>query len=615
MPLLETAEFINIPLDYLVVGGGAAGLTVAARLSELPGVTVGLIEAGTHETNVPQITTPGMIGSMIANPTYDWTFFSTPQPLANNRPVLQPRGKGLGGSTLINFTGVNRASKEELDAIEQLGNKGWNWDSLLHYMKKSEKTVPPDVSAETAQKFALTTDWSTHGSDGPVFKVYPKVLTEVQATIFDTFETLGVQRNPNANNGVNIGSLTTFSSVDPHTATRSSAYTAYYAPNAERPNFVVLTGAHVTKVVFEPTADGLQRAVGVEFVKDGTITTLTGIRRDVILAGGTFQTPQLLELSGIGNPDVLAKHNIKTVIDLPGVGENLQDHMYVPTVSEVQPHLETIDILWEEGQFAKYMGLYYAEKEGYLSTIPAPGFTLVPLHSLFTDSEREAWQARAKVESQVFLEKHTHPALRSAVEKQLDFQLKWFADRNQVQAEVLNFIGHQPIPGSTPVPGKRYTTLIIAIMHPLTRGSVHLASSDPLAAPAIDPNYFANPADFDLLLQLLKFTLKFYRTAPLGELFKANVLPPPEVAESGDEEALKEWVRQWVGPVYHPVGTAAMLPREDGGVVDPSLKVYGTSNLRVVDASILPFEISCHSQTVVYAVAEKAADIIKAEIA
>jgi len=175
-------------------------------------------------------------------------------------------------------------------------------------------------------------------------------------------------------------------------------------------------------------------------------------------------------------------------------------------------------------------------------------------------------------------------------------------------SRVLNYIGHQPIPYPVPVPGRKYTSFVSAIMHPLSRGSVHVGSADPIAPPLIDPNYLVDDADLDLMVYIVKFTLKLLSTPPLSDIIQAYVLPSPDMFKNDDN--LREWVRETCGPVYHPVGTAAMLPEADGGVVNHQLKVYGTSNLRVVDASILPMELSCHIQSVAYAIGEKAADIL-----
>jgi len=345
----------------------------------------------------------------------------------------------------------------------------------------------------------------------------------------------------------------------------------------------------------------LKKAVGVEFIKGEQKTTVKNVRKDIVLAAGAFQTPQLLELSGIGNKEILGKHGIETVVDLPGVGENLQDHVCVHSIVEIDSKYETLDILFDPAGQAKH-GELYKEKKGILSSVLAAALAFVPSNQFGTDAEVKDWQSQVDAN----VDSHTLPGLK----KQHVLQQRWFADPQQAQAELLQFPGHFPAPGQTPTPGKRYMSFVSALLHPLSRGTVHIASADPLAPPAIDPNYFSNPLDLELLTHILKYTLKVYGTEPFKGAVRAPVMPGADVLQGGDA-ALREYVKQWCGPVYHPVGTAAMMPMEDGGVVDAELKVYGTSNLRVVDVSIVPMEMSCHTQSIAYAIGEKAANIFR----
>ncbi|KIJ36601.1 GMC oxidoreductase [Sphaerobolus stellatus SS14] len=598
MPIVDTAEFLSYQFDYLIIGGGTAGLTLAARLSEDENVVVGVIEAGGHVVGVPEIDIPGMMGRTITNPKYDWTFFSVPQPNANGRVVLQPRGKGLGGSSLINFLGLLRPTKDEFDALEELGNPGWNWKSMLHYLKKSESISPIPLSEEDAKKFAVAPVVSAHGTNGPIVKSLPTVYSGIQSCLFDAAEALGIPRNPETSNGNPVGAMTSFISVDPETATRSHAGSGYFEPNASRKNLVVLTDAQVLKIILTPGENGLQSANDVVFTVDGSVTTLKNIKGEVILSTGTFQTPQLLELSGIGNRKILEKHGIEALIDLPGVGENLQDHACVPTIVEIDEEYETMEVLLDPTGIHKHEELY-KQKQGFFSTVPAPGFIFLPVTAIGSNEEVKSWQSQAQTHISKGMES-VLGELKQGLEKQYEIQRRWFGDSNHAQAEVLYYMGHQPIPQPRPVAGKRYASLIAALMHPLSRGSVHIKSSDPLSPPAIDPNYFGNQTDLDLLFHILEFTLKLYSTLPLANKVKSQILPTPDILRSDPEmreASLKEFIKDNVGPVFHPVGTASMLPRSDGGVVDHQLKVYGTANLRV--------ELSCHTQSVAYAVGEK----------
>ncbi|EKM52238.1 uncharacterized protein PHACADRAFT_260475 [Phanerochaete carnosa HHB-10118-sp] len=611
MPVVTYGQLASRRLDYIIVGGGTAGLTLAARLTENSNIVVAVLEAGEHHASAPEIDVPGYIGRAIGIPKYDWAFTCVPQPRANNRTVPQPRGKGLGGSSLINFLGMFRPSKAEANALQELGAEGWNWESMLHYLKKSETLQRKDLSPSDAAKYAADPDSKFHGSDGPIKTSFGTTFYELHATLYDTLQNLGVPRNPDTGNGRNDGSMMSLISVDATTAKRSHAASAYLEPNLDRENLLVLTGAHVTKVILGQEGV-LQKAIGVEFVKDGIVLHLDNVRKDIVLAAGSYQTPQLLELSGIGNSEILKQHGIEVKIDLPGVGENLQDHVGMTTIVEIETDERTADDL-ADPVFAKEQEELYKRQQGLYATIPALAFAFLSADALGSPEDIASWQAHAYAECTDALAK-VQPALRSGLEKQYAIHRKLFADKEQAQAELLMYTGRQRMPTAPPAePGKRYMSLVCALSRPLSRGSVHITSGDPLAPPRIDPNYFSNDADLALLVRVLQYGLKVYASEPLSRIVCAPVMPSKEKLEKGTE-GLVEYIRENCRQVYHPVGTAAMMPREDGGVVDSRLKVHGTTNLRIVDLSVLPMEFVCHTQSVAYAIGEKAADILKAEL-
>ncbi|KIP05965.1 hypothetical protein PHLGIDRAFT_128561 [Phlebiopsis gigantea 11061_1 CR5-6] len=611
MPIVTPDDLETVKVDYVVIGGGTSGLTLAARLTEDPKIVVLVVEAGIYHGPCPEIDVPGYMGRNIANPVFDWSFFSTPQKRANNRVVLQPRGKGLGGSSHLNFMGMFRPSKIEIDAIEELGNPGWNWDSLSHYFKKSEALQLPNLSPRDALKYAAKPNIEHHGFEGPIKNSFAPVWSEMHLKLFETAEALGIPRNPETGNGQNDGCMTSILSVDGETAKRSYATSAYLEPNLPRKNLLVLTEAHVTRILLEEDGS-LKRAAGIEYLHGETPFRVENIQRDVIISTGTLQTPQILELSGIGRTEILSEYDIETVIDLPGVGENLQDHVGVATIAQVETKDETMDVLAEPMYRKKHEELYRFNM-GMLAAVPAPAFVFLPADALGTKEEVASWQGRAQAQNTEVLA-NTVPSLKAGLEKQYEAQRRLFAHKKQSQAELLQFLGRQPLPYAPPAePGKRYTSLFCTLTHPLSRGSVHISSADPLAPPAIHPNYFANEADLDLVVHAVEYALKLYKTEPMSRHVKKLIIPTEETVAEG-REGLREYVRANCGPVYHPIGTASMMPHADGGVVDACLKVYGTSNLRVVDCSIIPMELSCHTQSMAYAIAEKAADILKAEI-
>ncbi|OSD08624.1 GMC oxidoreductase [Trametes coccinea BRFM310] len=594
--IVGSESFISRSFDYIVVGGGTAGLALASRLSEDSSVIVGVVEAGNWDPNLDRVNVPGLCGSLVGDAHYDWAFTSVPQSNLNNRQIYQPRGKGLGGTSMMNLLALTRAAAREYNALEVLGNPGWNWRAILEFMKKSESTVVPPE--EHIMNYSLMpSDARWHGDSGPIKKSYPTYFNSLHKAFVATLELLGVPWNPDASNGCNVGTALNHSSYDAGSAVRSYSANAYYEPVADRKNLLILTGALVSKIAFDRSRTPLV-ATGVEFMK-GDVMYMATSRREVILSAGSFQTPMLLELSGIGNREILYQHGIDTLLDLPGVGENLQvisrlerdlqDHLFVTTIHEIDSRHDTLDVV--EGD---------PQPKEYLASPPAALFGFLPAKAFMGNEQREQWKAIVTSATQ------EAPA---SLKKQYELQTEWFEDSSVAEGEVVPFPGFFRLSGLKTEPNKRYSSMVATSMHPLSRGSVHIASADPTVPPRIDPNYLSNPADAQVLVGVLKFALKAYRTGPLGGAVRKQVAP--SVEESASDEALLEYVKNTCSSTYHPLGTAAMLPVQDGGVVGPDLIVHGTANLRVVDASILPMQISAHTQATVYAIAEKAADIIK----
>ncbi|KAI0828690.1 GMC oxidoreductase [Trametes gibbosa] len=590
-----TEEFTSIAFDYIIVGGGTAGLALATRLSEDPSVVVGVLEAGEWHPTEEGISIPGLCGSLLGNSQYDWSFPTVAQKHINNRTVRQPRGKGLGGSSMASIR--RRASAREYDAFQVLGNQGWNWDEFVKYMKKAETTIPPSstgIPDYGTINCSPSSEW--HGTSGPVRKSYPLHFNALHLHITDTLENLGVPKNSEPSSGLNMGSVTSFTAVDPRTATRSYSSKAYYEPNAERKNLVVITSSSVSRVVFQAGSSPLI-ATGVQFTRNGKTFTVEA-RREVILCAGALQTPQLLELSGIGNKKLLETYGIEVLLELPNVGENLRksscSHHRLSTIFQIDPKYETVDFLRDPEEFKLKRELYKSQK-GCLSSGLATVLGFIPATSLASEQKIKMWQEIGK--------KTTESAPKN-VRKQLELQMKWLADQTSAEVELIPFPGFRILPsGLEREPNTRYSSTLATTMHPLSRGSVHIVSADSKTPPAIDPNYMENPVDLEIMLAAIKFILKMYQTEPLRGVVRKQVAPTPE--QSATDEALIEYIKSNCTTVFHPLGTAAMLPREDGGVVSPRLRVYGTANLRVVDASVIPFELSAHIQSTVYAIAEK----------
>ncbi|KAG7449768.1 alcohol oxidase [Guyanagaster necrorhizus] len=610
MPIVTVVDFFTTKFDYLVVGGGTAGLVVAARLSENPDCIVGVVEAGEYHEHDDLVNIPGMMARALHDPKYDWNFHTVPQKFVNNRQLSQSRGKGLGGSSLLNFFASVRPSKEEIDAIESLGNPGWNWENMLHYMKKSEHLETPTLTDEEATAYSVVPDTALHGTEGPIAKSFPPHVTKVHTQLLDTLESLGIPRNLDNSNGHPVGSLLFPTSVEAKTATRSYSASAYYAPNADRSNLLILTNAHATKVNLTKTESGRYQATSVTLVKDG-LTKSVHASKEIILSAGSFQTPQLLELSGIGQERLLQSFGIECLIDLPGVGENLQDHALTHVIVEVDEDVETLEVLSDPAKLKEHEELYKIQK-GIFAGVPSATFAFFPAESIATTNEVETWISRANLESARNTLDYLDSSVREGMKKQFGLLANWIRDATQPMAQILSLNGHMPIPGMNIDRQKRYLTLLCAYTHPFHRGSVHIMSVDPLMPPAIEQNYLSNPNDLDVLVKILAFvTNKLCQTSPIKDTIKSTVVPPFS-AEAGDE-TMGEYIRNTLTTVHHPAGTASMVPRSNGGVVDSNLLVYGTSNLRVVDCSVIPLQLSSNIQTLAYAIGEKAADIIKGQ--
>ncbi|CAE6464778.1 unnamed protein product, partial [Rhizoctonia solani] len=496
------ADFSSQTFDYIVVGGGTAGLALAARLSENPKVSVGVIEAGPYFENDPLIDTPALAGQLQGNSKYDWMFRSVPQSHVNDRSLPMPRGKALGGSSAINLHG------EPQKCGFSEGLRGFCQQSALD------------------QRF--------------------------------------LAQNPHP-----------------------------------RPNFIVPTEAQATKIEFGSSASDKNdkvTATGVSFVHNSTSYSVKA-RKEVILSAGAFQTPQLLELSGIGNSSILQQNGITTLVDLPGVGENLQDHLLIPSTYELKPGPTTLDILRNNASYAGDAQAQYAATHDGIYTASTSTLAFINLDNIVTPTELS--NMIAKLDREIAVGRTTK-LQKSQYSIQKDWLKKKVGSLEVVLTQAYGGAG-------TPKANTYYASIQMVIQHPFSRGSVHINSSGPLKPPEINPNYFTNSIDQEILVQALKFGLKIYQTEPLASFVITRQDPPPET--SSDEE-YTEYTKSNVRTIFHPIGTPTLAPRAIGGVVDTTLKVYGTSNVRVVDASIIPIHMGTHISRTVYGIGERAATII-----
>jgi choline dehydrogenase-like flavoprotein len=568
-----------------------------------------VIEAGPQVSGVLGIDVPGLKGSTLGG-TYDWSFLTTPQPGLNGRPSFWSRGKVLGGSSALNFLVYDRGSEIEY-AWDKLGNSGppWNWDVLFPEMQKSVNFTGPNTG-------------NTAPTKGPVHATVPRYVPAQQQPFIPTVASLGIPTNTRSQEGNPIGVEFQPSTIDATNYNRSWAANSYL-PLAGK-GVTVLTNTRVAKINFKQTrapnsASGSsrrsstlppvptqQQATGIT-LQDGT--TITAMH-EVILSAGSVQSPGLLELSGIGQPCVITALSTKpkVLLDLPGVGENLQDHLRVQTSYQLKPNFTSFDKVTYNSTFsAEQLNLWFAGKTSIFD-YNGSGF-------IFAD-----WAlALGKSSASKLLSLAKGAANASNIVDAT--KLSWLGRSDVSQLEVFfadGYTGSKGYPAAgSPLYGQGFSTLLGVILHPFAKGSIHLntSASDPLSAPpVINPNYLNNKYDVQALVEISKFLRKVATTKPLSDVFVTEYEPGydviPNTPGDANDALWASYVQNVTDTLWHPCGTLAMLPQSKNGVVDGNLRVYGTSGLRVVDASVIPVIVGAHMQSLVYGIAERAAELI-----
>ncbi|MEH2595040.1 choline dehydrogenase [Bradyrhizobium sp. AZCC 1577] len=523
--------------DYIVIGAGSAGCTVASRLSEDPSVSVLVLEAGGPDRNI-LIHVPVGYVKTIDMPAVNWRFQTEPEAYTYQRPFPIPRGKVLGGTSSLNAMLYVRGESRDYDGWAQLGNRGWSWDDVLPYFRKSENWEGAPAA------------W--RGKDGPLNVRDQYEFAEITDALIAAAGECGYPRNPDYTCGKQDGFA--YFQLTQKNGVRWSTKRAFLEPAMKRPNVRVATGAHTTKVIF----DG-KRAVGVAYRK-GSSDLIAKARREVLLCAGAVQSPQLLELSGIGRPDVLREHGIDVLHALPGVGENFQDHYIIRMVWRVIG-ARTLNERSHGLPLLKEIFRYALTRRGVLTT--SAGIVNGNVRS------------RPELETPDIQYTIAHASFKDPVKRILDRE-----------------------PGLTigPTP-----------LRPESRGSIHIKSADPFAAPAIRPNFLSKEADRECLVEGMKIARRI-TAAPALARYIAEEVDPGGDARSDDE--LLDFARRKGGTIHHPVGTAKM-GSDAMAVVDDRLRVHGIDGLRVIDASIMPLIVSGNTNAPVIMIAEKAADMIK----
>lgn len=533
---------LDTSCDIVIVGAGSAGCTLAARLSEDPNLKITLIEAGTPST-YPWLSIPIGYFKTVGNPAHDWRFETEPEAGMADRRLPWPRGKGPGGSSLINGMLYLRGHQKDYDRWQALGNPGWSWADVLPYFQRAMNTDQPHPG---------------DGQEGPLWvsKVPHDPLSDAFVAAAGR---CGVAATADFNGGDNSGAG--YFRMNTRHGQRMSTERAYLRDAMKRPNLKVISGAQVTRILMQG-----QRAQGVSWIQDGHTHSLQA-RHEVVLCAGAIQSPQLLQLSGIGPSALLAQHQIATVADLPGVGENLQDHLQVRPSFRCQG-VETLnDVANSRWRSARDFLRYQLTRTGPLAT----GVYRAGAFLSVDNAHQPDWP-----------------------NVQIHFGLVSF-DRP-----------HQP---PHPFAG---ITLSACILRPESRGRIQLRSADPLAAPEIQARYLSTENDQRLAVQMVRKMREIASQSPLSDFIVQE--HEPGAATQSDAELL-EWVRRRAGSIFHPVGTCAMGPASDPmAVVDARLRVHGVQGLRVVDGAVMPRIVSGNTNAPIIMLAEKAADLIREDL-
>ena len=526
----------HLEVDYIIVGAGSAGCVLANRLTANGKHSVLLLEAGPRDTN-PWIHIPLGYGRLFKEEAVNWMYQTEPEPGLNGRNVFQPRGKVLGGSSSINGLLYIRGQQQDYDRWRQQGNLGWGYDDVLPYFKRAED------QARGGDEF--------HGVGGPLPVSDWRHADPLSAAFVDAAVQVGIPRNPDFNGAVQEGAG--FFQTTTRGGRRASAAVAYLRPAKARPNLHVETSAMAERILFEGA-----RAAAVTYRAAG-IPRSARARREILVSGGAYNSPQLLQLSGVGPADLLRSHGIDVVLDAPGVGHDLQDHLQVRIVMRCSQAITLNDIV--NNPFRKVMtGLRYA------------AFRTGPL-------------TIAAGTSGAFF--RTNPRLASP-----DIQIHFLPFSTDKMGENLHsFSGF---------------TASVCQLRPESRGSLRIRSADPAAPPEIRINYLASEVDRTANIEGLKMLRKILRAPALAPYVVEEVDPGDKVTS---DEALLAYCRARGTTIYHPTSTCRM-GNDPLAVVDQRLRVRGTDGLRVIDASVMPSLVSGNTNAPVIMIAEKASDMI-----
>ncbi|HZR73698.1 GMC family oxidoreductase [Bradyrhizobium sp.] len=529
--------------DYVIIGAGSAGCVLANRLSEDAATKICMLEAGPRDWH-PYIHLPAGFIKTFHMRSVNWAYQQEVGPWTGGRSIYAPRGKTLGGSSSINGHIYNRGQRQDFNTWAQLGNRGWGYSDVLPYFKRLETRIGPG-------------DDTYRGRDGNLTVTTMDWKDPLCEAFMEGAISLGIPRNPDYNGAIQEG--VSYAQRTIKNGLRVSAATAFLHPALKRGNIDVRTHAHVTEIVFEG-----KRAVGVRYRRGGRNGSLHEVRaaKEVILSGGAYNSPQLLQLSGIGSPELLQSHGIAVRHALPGVGEGLQDHYAPRSVARVK-NIKTIN---ERRRGLSLVGeaiKWAATRRGLLSLSPTMVYCF--------------WHSGETTESSDLQLTFTPASYKEGVQGTLE-----------------------DLPGMTVTSWQQ---------RPESRGYVRVRSADPFAAPIIQTNYLTAELDRRIVVAGMKLARRLLKSDPLKPYYDYEDFPGPDVQT--DEEFLQAATKRGT-TTFHPGCTCRMGPADASwAVVDDQLRVHGLESLRVIDASIMPRMISANLNASTQMIADKASDLVR----
>lgn len=537
----EALKLASQHYDYIIVGAGSAGCVLANRLSKNPRHKILLLEAGAKDTH-PFIHIPAGIAMLFNHPSLNWRYWTEPEPELKGRRIYQPRGKTLGGCSSIHGMAHTRGHHADYDGWAALGNNGWGWEDVLPYFK--------EVEAYAAGADAYRGDRGEMEAN-PTVPLVPIVDEFIRACA-----SAGIPANRDYNGEHQAGaSLVQRNILD--NGRRLSCARAFLKPVAARPNLTVATKALTRRIVMAN-----RRAAAVQYQKDDGSIHQASCSREILLSAGAINSPQLLQLSGIGPAGLLLPLGIDVVHHLPGVGENLQDHLWVPVKCRLKPGVASLNRTIKPWKYPVHLAKWLLHGKGLMTSTTSDVFT-------FVKSSQE----------------QDRPDLQIA-----------FRPSSFSYSEI-----HKPSPDP-------YDGITVTIYHvrPKSTGSVRITSGDPQTPPAIAPRYLSHADDIQALANGIHMARKIVGSHPIADKIASEVEPGPAIA---DEAALVDFIRDTAESVYHPVSTCKM-GGDAKSVVDDRLKVHGVDGLRVVDASVMPHVVAGNTNIPTVMIAAKAADMI-----